>query len=117
MLGAGDIDALGRRLVRLRKQPSASTDPIPGCCGDPKLGSAGIPAVADEDRLGHKVTPNASCTPAAISRASATSSVVVPAPRFVSASVCFEEIAMPSGLPWPRAKPARSISHAAEVLT
>ena len=43
-----------------------------------------------------------SCTPPAISRARATSSAVVPAPRLVSASVCLPEIAMPSGLPWPR---------------
>ena len=66
---------------------------------------------------GCNATPKRSSTPAAISRASASSSAVVPAPRLVSASVCLEEIAIPSGLPWPRWKPARSISHAAEVLT
>ena len=31
--------------------------------------------------------------------------------------MCLEEIAIPSGLPWPLWKPARSISQAAEVLT
>ena len=40
-----------------------------------------------------------------------------PRPRLVSASVCLAEIATPAGSPWPRAKPARSISHAADVLT
>ena len=44
---------------------------------------------------GTSSTPNASCTPPAISRARATSSAVVPAPRLVSASVCLAEIAMP----------------------
>ena len=66
---------------------------------------------------GTSATPKAACTPPAISRARATSSAVVPAPRLVSASVCLAEIAMPSGLPWPRWKPARSMSHAADVLT
>ena len=51
---------------------------------------------------GTSATPKAACTPPAISRARATSSAVVPAPRLVSASVCLAEIAMPSGLPWPR---------------
>ena len=44
-------------------------------------------------------TPNARGTPPATSRASATSCAVVPAPRFVSASVCFEEIAIVAGSP------------------
>ena len=66
---------------------------------------------------GSSSTPNAARTPSAISRASATSWPVVPAPRFVSASVCLAEIATVDGSPWPRAKPARSISHAADVLT
>ena len=66
---------------------------------------------------GSRRTPNAASTPAAISRASATSWSVVPAPRLVSASVCLPEIATVAGSPCPRAKPARSISHAADVLT
>ena len=66
---------------------------------------------------GSSLTPKRSSTPPAISRASASSSAVVPAPRLVSASVCLDEIAIPSGLPWPLWKPARSISQAAEVLT
>ena len=49
-------------------------------------------------------------------RASVISSAVVAPPRLTSASVCLVEIpARPT--PYPRAKPARSISHAAEVLT
>ena len=48
---------------------------------------------------GSSRTPKRSSTPAAISRASASSSAVVPPPRLVSASVCLEEIAIPSGLP------------------
>ena len=75
VLGAGDIDELGRRLV-------AGAERYAQACPT-NTGS------------GTSLTPNASCTPCAISRASATSWVVVPAPRFVSASVCFEEIAMP----------------------
>src|SRR3954447_5404089 len=62
-------------------------------------------------------TPKRSRTLPAISRASATSSAVVPPPRFVSASVCLAEIAIPCGSPWPRWKPARSMSHAADVFT
>ena len=48
---------------------------------------------------GTSATPKASCTPPAISRARATSSAVVPAPRLVSASVCLLEMAMPCGSP------------------
>ena len=40
-----------------------------------------------------------------------------PPPRLVSASVCLPEMAIVAGSPWPRVKPARSMSHAAEVLT
>src|SRR3954470_4595052 len=66
---------------------------------------------------GSSETPKRSRTPPAISRASAISSAALPAPRFVSASVCLAEIAIPPGSPWPRWKPARSISHAADVFT
>ena len=87
-----------------------------------RLGYAGIVLARASRRPpasapGSRLTPNRSRTPPAISRASASSSAVVPAPRLVSASVCLEEIAIPSGSPWPRWKPARSISHAADVLT
>ena len=85
VMGAGDVDALGRRLVA---PPRGQTRPPPAAHACPTNTGSGT-----------RSTPNARRTPPAISRASETSSSVVPLPRLVSASVCFEEIAMPSGLP------------------
>ena len=70
------------------------------------------PFDADEDGSGTSSTPNVSRTPAAISRASATSCAVVPAPRFVSASVCLPEIAIPL-----RGRRARARSRRARSAT
>ena len=76
------------------------------------------PGVPDEHRLGLELdAERGRARRAAISRASATSWAVVPPPRLVSASVCLAEIATVDGSPCPRAKPARSISHAADVFT
>ena len=76
-----------------------------------------VPLEPDEHRLGLEQHAELARRRArAISVANATSSRAVPPPRFVSASACLPEIAI-SPRRSPRAKPARSISHAADVLT
>ncbi len=67
--------------------------PLPDVCNAPYHRSP------TKTGSGTSATPNASSTPVAISRASATSSAVVPSPRLVSARTCLDEIAMPVGLP------------------
>ena len=64
-----------------------------------------------------RVTPKASRTPSRTSRARAATSDAVAPPRFVTASVCLVDSAAGPGRPKPLAKPARSISQAALVLT
>ena len=81
---------------------------------------ARLAATATPTRVGSgsSLTPKRASTPAGdLARASASSSAVVPAPRLVSASVCLRRDRDAAGSPWPRSKPARSISQAAEVLT
>ena len=66
------------------------------------------------------VMPNRSCTPSRTSAARASSSAVLPPPRFVIARVCFVERPTRPPLrsrPNPLWKPACSISHAALVFT
>ncbi len=70
--------------------------------GSRRRGRAGYQAWPTKTGSGTSATPKACSTPAAISRASATSSAVLAPPRLVSASVCLEEIATA-----PRARPAR----------
>jgi hypothetical protein len=58
----------------------SSSSAAAGCCS-PRRRPGASPRVADEHRLRGEATPKASSTPAAISRARATSWAVVPPPR------------------------------------
>ncbi len=119
VLGAGDIDALGRR-SRAEPASAAFARPIPswGAVVTPIWDRWATPSCGRRTPArarGPRRRPRARRprSPARGRRAR----TVVPAPRFVRARVCFDEIAMPSSRSCPRRKPARSMSHAAEVLT
>ena len=66
---------------------------------------------------GRRRTPNFASTPSRISRARSSNCAVVAPPRFVSARVCFVDTETGPGRPYPRGKPACSISQAADSLT